>query len=151
MIKNPMDKQPSLIKILTVDYLAFMAVIMPVVFWGVYLFMLFTDRANPSDLVLPVIFGAVTLVALIVLAWRITLINGIFRDGFEVPATIVGIFFYRDRGRITFTYTYQGQQLKGGNAVHKVRSTQMLAKGDEVTVLLDRSHPRRAFIRDLFI
>jgi hypothetical protein len=146
-----MNKQPSLIKILTIDYFAFMACLIPIVIWGFYFVFMNMQKVDPGDYTLPLIFGAATLIALAVIAWRVREILSIFDDGLEAQAVIGNVFFFRDRGRVDYSYTFQGQNYIGGNALHKVKQTQALAAGQHVTVMVDRNNPKNAYIRDLYL
>lgn len=146
-----MHRQPALIKILTTDYAAAAGALFPVVSWLMYLAFIIFGEASPSDLMLPAIFGAITVVALGVLFWRIRLFNTIFSDGVEVRATISNVFFFRDRGRVDYIYTHNGQKYTSGNAVMKTKRTKALQVGDEVIVMIDSSNPKRAYLRDLYL
>jgi hypothetical protein len=146
-----MNKQPSLTKIITIDFAAFAAFIFPLVMWGLYLFLYLTQKLKPGEYVFPALIALITLAAVGVLVWRVRLFNTIYDDGIEIPAVISNIQFFRDRGRVEYVYTYQGQKYLSGNAIHKVRQTQALQIGAEVVLMVDRNNPKRAFISDLYI
>ena len=146
-----MNKQPSLFKIIMIDYMAFVGAIVPVSLWGLYLFLLLTKREDLSNLSIPIIFGAITVLALILLVWRVILINNVFTDGIEANATISRIFFFRDRGKIECIYPYLGEKYISSNRVLKFKFTKALKSGMEVVVVVDRNNPKRAFIRDLYL
>jgi hypothetical protein len=145
-----MDKRPSIFKIIIIDYAAFTAALFPVVLWGIYLLLLVMKETRINELTYPVIAGGITFISILVLIWRIRQISLMFEDGLEVPATISRVFFFRDRGRVEYMFTYNGQEYITGNALHKVKQTSALKVGDKVTVLLDRNDPRRTCIRDLY-
>ena len=146
-----MEKRPTIFKIITIDYAAFMAALFPIVFWGMYLLLL-ALKNNPADLrTYPAIASVVTIISILVLIWRIRLFFTIFGDGLEASATISNVSFYRDRGRVNYVYTHQGQKYASGNLVHKVKQTRLIEVGDEVIVMVDRNKPKRAYIRDLYI
>jgi hypothetical protein len=145
-----MNKQPSLIKILTIDYAAFLGWLVPVAMWGLYIGLVIFENVESDDFTLPMIFAAITIVALVVLVWRIQVFNTVFNDGIEATATISNVSFFRDRGRVDYVYTHQGQKYAGGNAILKVKQTRALQVGEQVIVVIDRNNPRRAFIRDLY-
>lgn len=146
-----MNRQPSILKIITVDYLAFAGVIYPPIAWGLYLVLLILKQITFTDLALPIAFGITTIAALIVLTWRIQTINATFSDGIEVQGVISNVFFFRDRGRVDFIFTYQNQKYMAGTAIHKVKQTQALFSGQPVIVMVDRNKPKNSFIRDLFL
>lgn len=146
-----MNRQTSLVKIITVDYTAFVAFIFPPIMWVLYAILLFSNKAQLSDPVLPAIFGVISILAVAVLLWRIQSIRAVFTDGQEAEATLSNVFFFRDRGRLNYVYISQGQKYLSSNAVLKNRHTSALQVGSQVTVMVDRNHPNRAFIRDLYI
>lgn len=146
-----MDKQPSILKIISADYAAFLATVFPIVMWGMYGVMLFLGNLDTSDRIFPALTAGITVVSALVLVWRIRLFYRIFGEGVEAPATISKVFFYRDRGSLGYSYTYQGQNYNSGNAVHRVKQTRNLKPGDQVIVIVDPTHPKRAYIRDLYL
>jgi hypothetical protein len=145
-----MDKRPSIFKIIIIDYAAFTAALFPIVMWGIYMLLLAMQEIQLSNLAYPAIAAGITIVSILILIWRIRRISMLFEDGLEVTATIGNVFFFRDRGRVDYTFTYNGQKFITGNALHKVKQTSELKVGDTVTVLIDRNNPKRACIRDLY-
>ena len=146
-----MNRQPSLLKIITIDYIAFLGWLFPVVMWGMYVVLIVLGNVKINDLTLPVTFAVITVVALAILIWRIQVFNTIFSDGIETTATINNVSFFRDRGRVDYVYTYQGQKYVSGNAIHKVKQTLALKAGEQVVLMVDRNNPKRAFIRNLYV
>jgi hypothetical protein len=145
-----MIQHPSIFKVVTTDYTAFSALIFPLAMGAFYLFMSLTEE-NPVDLIVPIIFGASAVIAIIVLFWRIQLFNTIFSDGMSANATINKVWFFRDRGRINYSYRYLGQNYMSGNVVMKVKKARQLQMGDQVAVMINRNNPKQAFIRDLYL
>ena len=146
-----MNRQPSLLKIVTIDYIAFLGWLFPIVMWGIYVALIVLGNVKINDFTLPVIFAVISVVALAILIWRIQVFNTIFSDGIETTATINNVSFFRDRGRVDYVYTYQGQKYVSGNAIHKVKHTLALKVGGQVVLMVDRNNPKRAFIRDLYM
>jgi hypothetical protein len=141
--------RPSLKRIIDVDYTAQVSVLFPPVSWGICLVLTIlqgSDFAFSSITAL-----AVTIISLSVLIWRVRTLYSVFADGFEVPAIIHSVSFFRGRGRVEYVYTYQGQKYLSGNAVQKTRWAEALKVGDQVIVVVDRKKPKRAFIRDLYL
>ena len=146
-----MNKQPSLVKIITIDYAAFMALLFPIITWGIYMVLVVLQKVKTTDFSLLAIYTGITIVAVGVMGWRIQVFNSVFNDDIEVPAIISNVFFFRDRGRIDYVYTHQGQKYASGNTVHKVKQTRSLLVGEQVIVMLDRNNPKRAYIRNLYL
>ena len=145
-----MNKQPSLVKIATIDYAALLGWLSPVVIWGMYVVFIILGNVKTNDFTLPIIFAVITVIALAFLVWRIQIFNTVFSDGIETTATINNISFFRDRGRVEYVYTHQGQRYASGNAIMKVKQTQALKVGEQVVLMIDGNNPKRAFIRDLY-
>ena len=146
-----MNRQPSLLKIITIDYIAFLGWLFPVVMWGIYIALIVLGNIKANDFTLPIIFAVISVVALAILMWRIQVFNTVFSDGIETTATINNVSFFRDRGRVDYVHTYQGQKYVSGNAIHKVKQTLALKVGEQVVLMVDRNNSKRAFIRDLYI
>ena len=146
-----MKEHPSLLKILKIDYLAFLGLWFPIIIWAIYIVLLLLNKTNPSDTGLLIAYAVITVLGILVLGWRIQLYYSVFDDGIEAMATISNISFFRDRGRIDYAYLFQGQKFMSGNAVMKTKETRSIQIGDQVVLVVDRNHPKRAFIRDLFL
>jgi len=123
----------------------------PIALWAFFLFVYFFDSPQVLSTDVPLIFGALTVIAVAVLIWRMRVINAIFEEGIETPGTITRIWFYRGRGSVNYTYTLQGQEYKSGSAVMRSKQTREIVTGQPVTLIVDPSNPKRALIRDLYI
>ena len=145
------NNQPSLLKIVTIDYATFLGWLIPVVVWGIYIVLIILGNVQTDDFTLPITFFGMTVAALAILIWRIQIFNTVFSDGIEITATISNVSFFRDRGRVEYVYFHQGEKYASGNAIHKVKQTLALKVGEQVVLMVDRNNPKRTFIRDLFI
>jgi len=145
-----MVRNPSFFKVVTTDYPTFSACLFPPASGAFYLFLSLTEE-NPVDITVSIFFAAGSVIALIVLLWRIQLFNTIFSDGMTANATISKVWFFRDRGRINYSYTYLGQNYSSGNVVMKIKKTRQIKVGDQVVVMVNRNKPKQAFIRDLYL
>jgi hypothetical protein len=143
-----MTEKPSVLRILRTDYLASMTVLAPLVLWGMAIFFPIFGQTDSAFFVS--LAGAVTVIALPVLLWRVSVISSTLINGIDVAGVISGAGFFRGRGRITYIYSYQGEKLKCSNAVQQNKQTNALAVGSSVTVILDPNNPKRAFIRELY-
>lgn len=142
------NDRPSLLRILVTDFLAFFAWVVTLVVWGFALFDLLRGRDTLQDTLLWLV--AIALVALIVILWRVIPIYTVFNEAQEVQAAITGVSFFRDRGRIHFIYSYQGGKWTSSNYVLKNKRTSKFSAGDSVIVLVDRNHPKKAYIKEIF-
>lgn len=111
------------------------------------------------------IMGALltTLITLLVLIWRVRHIQAAFEFGEEVTGKLTEVSYYTPVadsryfyvppffGRVGFTYVYGGMRYSARKFIYRTLKTAALVKGDEVSILVDRSEPRRAYIRDMFV
>jgi hypothetical protein len=146
-----MNRQASLKKIILNDYMAFTSLMVPVGVGIIYVLQFIIEGRSPVNFTQNIILGSLVLVAILCLAWRINLINGIFNDGIETQAVINHVSFYRDRGRVSCTYTFRNEQYISTSAVMKTKVTRQYQVGQSLTVLVDQNKPKRTVIRDLFI
>lgn len=146
-----MNNPPSLLKILTIDYAAFLGWLVPVTMWAFYIFLQIVGNIYLQDITYLVMVIGFSVIGLTILLWRILTINIIFNDNIQTMGTISHLAFFRDRGRVEYVYTYQAQKFCSGNGIHKVKQTEQIKIGSEVVLVVDRNNPKRAFIRDLYI
>ena len=143
-----MIETPRLWRIIWTDYTALLAALVPVVFLGIFVFLRLSggSAADFSYVAIVVAVGSSVL-----LVWRCQTISSIFREGIDVPAVVSGVGFFRDRGTIACIYTFQGQKYESSNTVHKVKRTQAMTQGQNVTAVIDANHPQDAFIKELYL
>jgi hypothetical protein len=120
----------------------------PLIFWLFYLYDIFIKSDPPSTFLMPVLIA--TGLGIAVFGWRYWAITSLLNHGQETPATVHEIGFYRDRGRVAYVYTFQGQKYLTGNRIMKTKQTRSLQVGDQVTVLVDPNNAKRVVMRDLF-
>ena len=151
-----------MLKIIQVDYTALLAALFPIVIWGLYIaisYLGFLPGLRGHDPIhdaqgAPTFFymGIVALVICIpILIWRVRTIQGAFVNGVTVSGQITNIGFHRDRGRVQYSYTYEGQVYQAGNAIHKTKHTKALNSGDAITVIVDPTNPKTAYIQELYL
>jgi hypothetical protein len=154
--------KPSIVRIIQSDYLALIGVLFPVVALILYIcvaYFGFFPGFRGHDPILgtegaPLFFylfivGMAIGVPLEI--WRIRSIQKIFSKSVEVIGQVTNISFYRDRGRVEYSYRYQDQAYSGGNAIMKTGKTKQLHPGSQVALLVNPDEPKRALIRDLYI
>lgn len=143
-----MNKELSLIRVIQTDYIASLSVLFPIVFW-IFIVVLLVMEKEVAFLFLMIAL-VISVIALIVLLWRINIFQSIFDDGLETPAIVNDISFFRGRGHVTYVYTFQGPKYYSSNFIQKTKRAQALVAGDQVILVVDRNNPQRAFIRDLY-
>jgi hypothetical protein len=155
------SSKASIVRIIQSDYIAMVAALAPAVLIAMYVAISYfgffpglrgRDPIQGSEGAPFFLYGSIValLVAVPVVMWRVKSIQDVFAKGVEIPGEITNVSFYRDRGRVEYTYSYQGQAYSGGNAVMKTGRTKALTPGEEVTLIVDQHEPRRAVIRDLY-
>ena len=142
--------RPSLARVLNVDFAALAAWLYPVLFWVIYGLVWLVDREGAGDRRLLAAVVGTTVVGALALAWRVGVFLRVFAEGEEAEATVSRVSFYRGGGHVAYTYVVHGQTITGGNALAQDRAASALKVGDRVTVVVDRSNLRRAFIRELY-
>lgn len=148
----------SLSRLAANDYIAFSAVLYPAVLWAISLLMAGIDLAksvgiwqfSSVSLSLAYIAGLITFICLPLFGWRVLKLYRILKDGAEVPGKIKSISFYRDRGIVAYTYSYQGKTYRTRATLHKTKLTRSLKPEMKTILIVSKSDPRRAFIRDLY-
>lgn len=128
--------KPSVIRIIESDYTALSAVLFPTIIWVMYVaieyfgfFPSFRGRDSLTGESAPFFLNfaiIVTLICIPLLIWRVHFFKKLFSKGVEVPGLIANIWFHRDRGRVEYTYTYQGKTYHRGNAIMKSGRTKTL-------------------------
>jgi hypothetical protein len=145
-----MNRQASLRKIIANDYTALVSFLFPLVTWGLYGLLKIMGDYRVDNNILPVIFIILTVIFVICLVWRVTLIKGVIAEGLETP-TISSVQLTQARSLLPYTYVFQGQNYTGRNALVNNKKVEATYKtGTSVVLLVDPGNPKRAFIRDLY-
>ena len=139
----------SYFKLLSTDWPALAASIGIPIIWAIYfIFPLLQHSAIP----LPIWFPSGISVALIIwLVWRIIRIARLFADGQLATGIITDLVLAKDRGRLEFTFEYQGKQVSSWMPIHQTKAVLSLTRGTTVEVLFDRNQPNRAIVKHLFV
>jgi len=143
------NKSASFLKIVWVDYWAFLSVVTAILAIGFYIYntALASSPIPGADLFVLAVF----VLGLLGLAWRFISITSLVNSGLEIKATVSEIGFFRDRGFIKYIYTYEGNRLVGHTSVMKNKMTTRFAIGQEVLIVVDRGNPRKTLLVDLFV
>lgn len=142
-------RSPSLFRVISTDYPSYLSVLFPAVF-GVFSLYFFFAGNDALRLFLP-LAAAVTIVGIPVLVRRYRTIAATFADGVQTTGVITGIGFFRGRGRVEYSYTFQGEKQLSSNAINRNSRTRQLRVGQKVIVLVDRDRPKQAFIQEIYL
>lgn len=91
------------------------------------------------------------IVFLVLIAWRVLTIQDVFRNGYQVMATINRLSLYGDFALIDFTYSYQGSRIRSDLPVACGRTVKQLKIGDSITLFINSRHHKRMLIKELFL
>lgn len=145
-----MQKQsPSLFRVISTDYSSYLSVLFPIVF-GSFTAYFFATENNSSQLFLFLAIGA-TVIGIPILIQRYRTISSVFTNGTETKGIITSIGFFRGRGRVEYSYTFQGEKLTSSNAINRNGRTRNLRVGQAVKVFVDPDNPKQAFIQEIYM
>ena len=147
---------PSPFKIIPRDYLAFTLAGVPAPLWLLFIVVYGLPAAlngQPVDIngYLILLLLAVTGYCWLALAWRVTKIRSVFSSGIRVQGTVTKVWFFRQRGQVSFNYSYLGTSHQAKITLVKNKFTSAIQPGDKLTLLVDPDQPSRTFLQELFI
>lgn len=146
-----MTSQPlSLWRVIQTDYLSSVVTMIPLVLWGMY-YLLPGVADQPRDPLLGYAALALIIPCGLILVWRWRFIAAVFEDGERVPGIISKVYFHRGRGRVLYTYTYLDETYQGRQTLLSNSRTSRLCPGQQVTIVLSRTEPKRAFVQDIYL
>ena len=138
-------RKVSFFKILYHDYAAFGTFVGPIIGVIAIVYGLWME-----DQVAWMIGSGLIVVLGILFLWRLSIILRLLREGEEVKGIITNKWYYRDRGRITYTYKYQGEMITSGWGIMRNKINRQLQKDMEVTILFNPHKPKQSIILSVF-
>jgi hypothetical protein len=159
-----MNSKPkaSIWRIIQSDYVALIGTAWPLVFLALYLVVTYLgympglggrapiQGGNANSLLTLAILG--WLIGPPLVFWRVRVIQKVFEKGQEVQGQITAVSFFRDRGRVEFSFIFEGQTYKLGCAIMKTKQTSAFKPGLSLVLLINPQKPgKQALIRDLYI
>lgn len=140
-------KKFSIRRALDNDFNLTAPLLIPFVFWAVYLLILVLTGGSQFLLIVAVI---VTLGSPVLIFLRLRSLRAFFEKGEIISGELTRVYFFQDRGRIDYEYTYAGNQYTGSAAIHKNGLTREFTVGQSVPLVVDPDRPNQALIEDLF-
>jgi hypothetical protein len=140
----------SLVKVATVDYLAWLGFVGPLVLWSFTLVVLLIRLTGADSATLAKISAVLTLLGAAAIALRYRALRIHFERGVEVPGRIVRMANVQDIGRVVYTYTYLTKSFQTTNYFHFSMRMDRLEEQRDVTVVLNPTHPHRARIKNFY-
>lgn len=143
------NQQPSILKIIWVDFWAMVSAIFLIIVPVMYLYFAYVDGHLSENLIWTIL--GLLAISIFGLASRYISIVSLYNSGLEAKATISEISFFRDRGHIKYIYSFQGQKYASQMRVMKNKITTRYEIGNEVDVIVDGGNPKKSIIKDLFV
>lgn len=152
-------QRPTWWRIISTDYWALVGVIIPCIGLGLWIanaFFGFPGKLGgaplpPNHPFFLILATAGVIAGAIILTRRRSYFDNLFASGHRMQGTVTSIWFLKDRGRVEFTFDYQGQPRRAGSALHRTKRTSALRPQQSVTVLVDPAQPSKAIILDLYL
>lgn len=153
--------KPSFFRIAFTDYYASLAIIVPLVGLGIFIFTQFTgvtfsrtrgisevDQNDPFF-----IYAALVacVACLPILIWRVRNISNLFESGIEADGIVTDMAVNRGRARISYRFEADGQSVDLNHMTQYTALVKTLQPGTPVTVLYDSNEPEKGFIKDIFL
>jgi len=144
--------KPRVSRIIWTDWPALAcAVMIPVVWLIGAAYPLINSSARFGRAELLSVAVPISLVALLMLAWRINRVFRLFSHGRRIRGVIQAIRIVRDRGRLEFAYELDGQSVVTWTPIHRSKRVLELRRLQEVEVLVDPARPKDAIVAQLYV
>ena len=143
------NQSPSLFRVISTDYPSYLSVLFPVVFVGFTIY--FFAVGNDSLQLFLFLAIGVTVIGIPVLVQRYRTITSVFENGQQANGVITSLGFFRGRGNVGYSYTFQGEKLTSSNAINRNSRTRNLRVGQTVKLFVDPNNPKRAFIQEIYM
>lgn len=152
--------RPKLWKLLTRDYLCVLLVMFPLVFSGIAIAtgvfgLSIARRGRAVGPEAGSFFAVLALVSVAVaaplLVLRVRALLGFFQRAVQIEGSIKSVWLSGDKGRVEFSYHYEGSAMESGSAITKNRITKSFEEGQKVLLLVDPDNPKKVKIRGLFV
>ncbi len=118
--------------------------------FSVFLLILIIYSAFINDIKMLIILVSIELVFMCLWAIRFSYLASFFKNSIESKGKIIDIWFYKDRGRVTFVYQIDDMLFKRGMAIMKTKHTKSFQKGQEVDLLVNSNAHKKAIIKVLY-
>lgn len=142
---------PSLVSLVLNDRLLFIAVIGPVVFWGLHGLLFLAsrlDREPPPPILIPLI---ATAIGIVVSLLKLSGLRRVIRLGVLARGMVTDCRAYKTGFRVAYTFEADGIRTNGSATSTLVHRAHRFPVGEGISVLYDRSDSRRSLPWDLFV
>lgn len=140
----------ALLKVITVDYLAWLGFVVPLVMWSFTLIVYLTHLTGGDPTVLAQLSTVLSVLGILTVALRFRSLRAHFARGVEVPGRILRMANVQDIGRVIYTYNYLSKAFQATNYFHFSMRMDRLEEQRSVLVVLDPADPRHAQITNFY-
>jgi len=143
----PGRPRPSLWRIVSHDWLALFALLGVPIIWLISLaWPLLREGAGH----VPALAATITAICIALLAWRVWRVCYLFRRGHEAEGVVTRLKIVRDRGRLEYAFSANGERIYAWFPVHRTQHVLRMREGTPVTVLYKETNPAFSIVRELF-
>ncbi len=135
----------SLKKIIKNDYIVFFSL---VAFIALIIFTLYFGLTNQEKLLFMTI--PLMVISFVLMTYRVAFISKVLKQGISIKGEIDHIWYVKDRGRLTFSYQYEGVDYQNGIALMKNKYTKDMASGDIIDLYVMADKPKQCIIKALY-
>lgn len=150
------NRVPSYSRIISTDYRAFLASLVPILLFFLFLLYLVVERSLPQPLLpqaqqaMVLVFIVLTILTVLYLLYRAWSIRRVFQRGSDVQGKVTSLHFRKMGGMVGYTYSFGQKRVNCEAALRLNAHAKALRKGERVLVVVDHDNPKKAFIRDLY-
>jgi len=144
---KPVEPRIEVAAVVKRDYLVSLLLLSPLALWAAFVI---RNMGGGSAMVYLIIAVAGSLFGLAAGLARIGHILSLAEKGEHADAEVKQIIMGKNRGRIHFRYTVEGQSFDGVQAFRAREQIKKVKKGLRVTVAVDPHKPKSAIIPSLF-
>jgi hypothetical protein len=143
-----MPNRIKISKAIFVDYVLFASLVAPFALIAVAAVIYLR---GDGSMTINYVFAGLALLSVILYTYRLFKLIALGKSGEEAAGYVQSVSFYRDRGRINYSYQYNGISYSSGIPVMKSRVTKRLSDGMTVTVIVNPENPKKSIIKELYV
>jgi hypothetical protein len=130
-------------QVITTDYTIFSCLLFQII-------SMVTIIGNVGDRLFSLLMIVASVVSLIIAGVRYVRILALVNENQVEEAVITRVYAHRGKTRVSFDFTYHGENYRTYYSAVSSKATKKLQPGGSIHVLVDWSKPSRAMILDLF-
>ncbi|WP_169714743.1 hypothetical protein [Spirochaeta cellobiosiphila] len=135
----------SFINQIKYDYFSGVNSSVPVIFWVVMLLQRLLDPSHNQQVFI-FLTTVLTAVCLILLLFRVNKFQSLAKRGMIKEAQLLGVSFYRGRGRVKFAFDHEGQQITAVHNIYRNSVTRSLKEATTIEVVFHPNKPKQAYL-----